>query len=81
MKKIKFLTLSGIISGMVFVSKTAPDASICDVELKNIEALANNEINFDDKSTCYKTGSIECIDGGYSEYSMIYRLNRSTSPN
>ena len=78
MKKIKLLTRLGFILGVVFVSETTSDTTICDVELKNIEALANNEINFNDKSECYNIGSVECVDGGYSEFSLIYRLNKST---
>lgn len=82
MKKVKLLTLSGFILGVVFVSKTTTlDAIYSDVELKNIEALANNEMNSGEKFECYDIGSVECVDGGYSEFSLIYKFDRVILPN
>lgn len=77
MKKFKLLALSGIILGVIFVSKTTKtDSTYSNVELKNIEALANSEIDYDDKSECFKAGSVECVNGGYSEIILIYKLDK-----
>lgn len=66
MKKFKLLALSGIILGVIFVSKTTKTGSTYNnVELKNIEALANSEMI---EEGCHYEGSTECIKGGYSKW-------------
>lgn len=76
MKKIKLLTLLGFILGVVFVSETTSDTTICDVELKNIEALANNEQE-KGMELCISNGTTECSLGGYVRCT-IYGLDKET---
>lgn len=78
MRKLKPVALLSIILGAGIVGGSAKsDYAYDEVELKNIEALASNEIDPSDIEDCYNIGSIKCLDGGYAEI-ILYRSDKNT---
>ena len=75
MKKLKLLILLGMImvAAIAYHVRNA-NSHFSDMELENIEALADGE-NPSEQTSCFGEGGVECPKGGYVKYTYYNLKN------